>query len=575
MSQKKNKALRKQQKIQVAIPINVVDNNLGFFKKIKDNWKFLVVLCLGIIALYWNSLHGAFVSDDYASIPQNPLITNFSVGVGGLLVGISNWLIAVIFGTVNPFYYHLLSLLFYLLTCLVAFVLVSIIFNEIIAKYTLIIFAVLPVHVEAVTWISGKPYLFNAFFVLLSLTIFVLFLKTDNKKYLYYLLALLPLTFFAEKVRSTALLLLAFLYFISFETNYRKKISLSKFFIIFSLLLIFSGIILRSQIINRVQIVNSGYNFSGDVFYDPFFQYPTAIAKYLQLIFIPTDLTLYHTMFVLPIWLNWAILINYLILVVYFYFKDKRYFFVLAFIFVATAPSMAPIKVSWLVAERYVFLGSLGFCLLLALLLDSFKKNKTLLLSVFTIFLLLPYTVLTFLRNIDWQTNHNLWVKTVQTSPNSHNAWNNIGDDYDKLKQYDNAIKGFSQSTIVKPDYADAYHNRANIFYKTGRLDLAIDSYETALKYSPTLYQTHTSLVQIGLMMKDYKLAIDHAKKLIEIQNNNPTSYYIYGIVMLQTEQIDEAKNAMETALKIYPEYKQAKDVLVQLKQSTIPETQR
>jgi tetratricopeptide (TPR) repeat protein len=135
--------------------------------------------------------------------------------------------------------------------------------------------------------------------------------------------------------------------------------------------------------------------------------------------------------------------------------------------------------------------------------------------------MLVLYSARIFFRNIDWNTNHNLWVNTCQVSPNSHNAWNNIGDDYDKLAsaettndgkltQYYNAIKGFTQSTVIKPNYADAYHNRANIFFKIGRLDLARDSYETAIYYSPNLYQTYLSLTQIDLMQNNLQLAYQH-----------------------------------------------------------------
>ena len=96
-------------------------------------------------------------------------------------------------------------------------------------------------------------------------------------------------------------------------------------------------------------------------------------------------------------------------------------------------------------------------------------------------------------------------------SPNSHNAWNNIGDDYDKLaqkettdegkmKQYLNAIKGFGQSFFIKTNYADAYHNQANIYYRIGRMDLARQGYETALSYNPALEQTIKTLIQLDLM---------------------------------------------------------------------------
>ena len=60
---------------------------------------------------------------------------------------------------------------------------------------------------------------------------------------------------------------------------------------------------------SRVSVVNSGINESGSIFYPPTFQYPIAVTKYLQLILVPTDLTLYHTMYVLPGWLNWAVLL--------------------------------------------------------------------------------------------------------------------------------------------------------------------------------------------------------------------------------------------------------------------------
>jgi tetratricopeptide (TPR) repeat protein len=270
-------------------------------------------------------------------------------------------------------------------------------------------------------------------------------------------------------------------------------------------------------------------------------------------------------MYVLPTWLNWLILINYLALLVYFYLKDKKYFFALVFIFVAIAPSIAPIKVSWLVAERYMFLGSLGFCWFLGLLVnDHWKKLKyltpTLLLS-----LLVYYGARTYSRNIDWSTNHNLWVNTCQVSPNSHNAWNNIGDDYDKLKDYENAVKGFSQSVLVKPNYADAYHNRANIFFKTGRLDLARESYDTALRFSPTLFQTYLSLTQIDLNEGKFDLALNHASEAVKIQPNDSQANFVLGIVYAQIGKIEEAKKIMKQILTAYPDYKMARDALTQL----------
>jgi tetratricopeptide (TPR) repeat protein len=293
------------------------------------------------------------------------------------------------------------------------------------------------------------------------------------------------------------------------------------------------------------------------------------MAKYLQLLWFPIDLTLYHTMFVFPLWLNWSIFLSYLVMLVYFYFKNKKYFFALAFIFAASAPSMAPVKVSWLVAERYMFFGSLGFAVFLGLILIDLSKNLKLVPYAIFISLLVLFGLRTYFRNSDWSTNHDLWVNTCQVSPNSHNAWNNIGDDYDKLKMYENAVKGFTQSTIVKPNYADAYHNRANIFFKVGRLDLARESYLSALKFNPGLFQTYLSLTQVDLMDKKFDAAIADATAATQVDPGNPQSWYVLGVVLSQSGKIEDAKKTMEKVLQMAPNYKPAADALIQLRSGT------
>ncbi|MFA5532015.1 MAG: tetratricopeptide repeat protein [Candidatus Shapirobacteria bacterium] len=577
MSQKKLKRLKKQQKI-VEKEIFKEEVTLGVREIIKKNWKFLVLLLVGTFFLYLNSLRGDFVSDDYATIPNNPEIKSFSNGLSGWMGGVMNWFLAITLGVESPIHFHVFSLLIFLSILIVLFVFVNLILgNNLLAKVAVIIFAVLPIHVEGIAWIAGRPYLLNTFFVTFSLLFFVLYSRTEKKKYLYRFILLGVLAFLGERTRSLALPLLLILYWISFDHKLKEKLNLGKALLVFSGLFLVAVIFLWPQMLNRIDSVNSGVNISDSIFYNPFFQYPTAIAKYLQLLWAPVDLTLYHTMYIIPVWLNWSIFLLYLTLVVYFFFKDKKIFFALAFIFVAASPSMAPVKISWLVAERYMFLGSVGFVMFLSILWQKIN-NKNKVLSLIVLGLLVSfYGVRTFLRNIDWQTNHKLWVITCQVSPNSHNAWNNIGDDYDKLaqlettdkgkfNQYLNAVKGFTQSTIVKPNYADAFHNRANIFFKMGRLDLARDSYQTALNFNPALYQTYLSLIQIGLNEKRYDLVLNDLESLKKIQPNSVQVWYIEAVVDVQIGKIEEAKNILKAILAQYPDYSDAKNLLNQLK---------
>jgi tetratricopeptide (TPR) repeat protein len=563
MSQRKIKKLRALEKITVKVEDGEILKH-SIKDIVKNNWIFLAIISIGIIFLFLNALKGDFVSDDYATIINNGDIKSLRYFSGNLTpVVFMNFLIGNLFGIV-PLAYHIFSIFFYILTCWLAFIFLNFLTSEKISRIALIIFAVMPIHVEAVSWISGKPYLFLAFFIMFSTIVFIKFLEDGKYRYLLFGAISFLLAIMADLPRPFSLFFVIGLYLILVN----KKLYWQKIKTVWSYLIALIVVVLLVKLpyaADRVGVINSGYNQSDSVFYNPFFQYPTGIPKYLQLMFFPVDLTLYHTMYIFPLWLNWSIFLLFFALIAYFFFKYKLLFFSLMFFLVTLLPSMAPIKVSWLVAERYGYLPSLGIAFFMAIIINNiWNKNKYLAMGIIGCYCII-WSVRIYQRNIDWQTNHNLWVNTCQVSPNSHNAWNNIGDDYDKLKQYDYAVKGFTQSVLVKPNYADAYHNRANIFFKTGRLDLARESYETALRFSPSLFQTYLSLTQIDLYEKRGDLALAHASKAVEMQPNDPQAQYALGVVKAQIGQLEEAKIIFQSILSVYPDYAPAKSALIQI----------
>lgn len=558
------KKIRKQQalnKMETALPRTDV---LGIRQILKENWKFLLILLLGVVALYINSLWGDFVSDDYGSITQNPQIGNFWIMIKKTHWFL-NWFTYTLFGYESTFPYHLLSLIIYLVSIVLAYVLVEKIFKDKrLSRVTVSLFAVLPVHVETVSWISGRIYVILAIYIMVGLLFFMKMIETGKWIYGLGTVVVFLLAFMTDKPRPISLIFLIFLY-LFYKGKKIVTVDYGKLFLYGFMAIFVISLLVYPAVVSRVNTVNFGYRGDGSIFYSPFFQYPTGIAKYLQLLFLPVDITLYHTLYVLPAWLNWLIVVLFGLIMVWGWFKDRRYFFAIMFFFLTLAPSMAPVKVSWLVAERYIFLPSLGFCILMGLFLTDLHKSLRLVVPTLTIGLLVFYSITTLLRNKDWRTNHDLWVATVQMSPNSHNAWNNIGDDYDKLGDYTNAIKGFTQSTVYKPNYADAYHNRANIYFKTGYLQLARESYETALSYNPGLMQTYLSLTQIDLNEKKLDLALEHASKAVDLNPGNFQTRYVKGLVLSEIGELEEAKKELEVCISLNPGFKPAIELLAKL----------
>jgi len=577
MSQKKYRRLRaveKQKEVQKEEVITKIVSRESFLNIIKKNWLFLGILFIGVILLYLNAQRGHFVSDDYATISQNPMVTDVKDGFFHPVMflntmHISNWFVSTVFGTTNPLPHHVFSLILYLFFLVLAFSFIGKVFGMKLAYITSIIFALHPIHVEAVSWISGRVYVIIGIYLLLAFMSFINSFETGKIKYIIWMIVFFVAGYLNDWPRIFSLIPLVFLYLWYLGWNNKLVMNKVKKFIPYLIgLFIIFAILIIPHIKNRIGAVNGGYNFSDSIFYNPFFQYPTGIAKYLQLLWAPVDLTLYHTLYVFPAWFNWLIIFVFTWIIFYFIKRDKRIVFALMFFLVVLAPSMAPVKVSWLVAERYVFLASLGFCLFLAILVEDINIRVKNLGYILLVPILCFYCVRVFLRNIDWQTNHNLWVRTVQYSWNSHNAWNNIGDDYDKLGQMDNAIKGFGQSYVVKPNYADAYHNQANIFFKIKRYDLARQGYETAVGISSALFQSYISLTQVALYQGDLNGAWGYSNKLMEAQPNNPQSYYVSGMVLLQAGKEADAVNYFKKALEISPNYTPVIDVLKRMEEA-------
>ncbi len=103
-----------------------------------------------------------------------------------------------------------------------------------------------------------------------------------------------------------------------------------------------------------------------------------------------------------------------------------------------------------------------------------------------------------------------------------------------------------------------------------GRLDLARESYNTALTFNPGLYQTYLSLVQIDLSEKNYDLALKHAQTVVQVQPNDPQPIYVLAIVYAQMGNVNEAEKILINLLNQVPNYQPAKQALLQLKTSNV-----
>ncbi len=561
-------ARQKNQEKQISPLILRIDFN--FKKWFKQNWKILLFLTFLVFIVYFNSLNNEFVSDDIPAIKNNSQINQISYFWKQPYFNTSPKQIIIffthkIFG-LKPLFYRLPNILFHLGLVWLIYLLIGFFFKPPIPLFTASIFGVHPVLIESIVWISAGHYSLATFFALFSFLAYLIYFINIKKTKFYYFSILLFFLALLSNEKLVILPIILFLYefcFGNLKNNWRKLIP---FFILGGIWILF----LVSLVGGRISSLETAY-YQEPGLANPLIQIPVAISSYLELIFWPKNLTLYHSEMIFSqneYFLRLSIFILFLATITYFFKKNRRIFFWLLFFPIALLPTLTPLGISWIVAERYVYLGALGIFVLLALIIQKIgkiSKNQKVSYIVFAL-VLLCFSIRTITRNADWKNQDTLWLAAAKTSPSSPQNHNNLGDYYGRQGNLKRAVEEFKIAIQLNPNYGDAYHNLANTYQQMGETDKAIENYQTALSFNPNLWQSHQSLGTIYfIIQEEFELAKQEFEKAIKINPQNSNLFSNLGIIYLKLEKEEKAKESFSKVLQIDPQNERAKQELLLL----------
>lgn len=524
----------------------------------------LLLLAVLILAAYGNSLGNVFLSDDLAEIVQNPNIGNLGyiwTHPFGFIRLIFYWL-AYTFGGLNPVIFRSINILLHLGSVFLIYFLFARLYSKRMAVITAALFAVHPGIGEAVVWISGGTYPQYAFFFLLSFFLYLLG-KKEKKYYLFSIISYL-FAFMSHPQMPLALFLIFPLWEFSFgdlKKNWTKALPFFGLSILY-VLISFSVMPERETTLQSMHYQSGGID-------NPLIQIPAAISSYFELTLFPKTLTLYHSELAFgPV--NFAI--RALITLAFFagilfaLRKNKFIFFWASFFLIALSPTLTPLRMNWIVAERYLYLPILGLLAIIAFGIDKLSQKEKYRQTVYALLavILIIFSVRTFVRNIDWKNEDNLWIATGKTSPSSPNTHNNLGDVYGRAGNKLAALAEFQRAIEIKPNYGDAYHNLANTYMELGQPDKALENYANAIKFNPSLWQSYQNTAAIYFNAKQFDLALENLSKAATINPKNINLRVNIGIVYLAKGEKEKAKEIFTAILAVDPANQMARAGLVE-----------
>ena len=541
-------------------------------------------------AVYFNALFGDFVYDDKIQVVDNPWIRDirnipaiFSKSVWSFQPGriISNYyrpLMHVgymfnyhLFG-LKPWGFHLVNILFHCGVSVLVFLVIRILLTEhrdsVSPAYlsppfiAAMLFVSHPIHTEAVTWIAGLPDVSFTFFYLLSFYFYVRSKAILSGSYLFSVVCFAVAAFFKEPALTLPVILLAHDYALR-EERIRFPDYVKRYFPY--LIIVVGYLILRFHALGafapeKRHITLSAYQYVINGF--PLF------IQYLEKLLLPLNLNAFHvfhpisSLFEMKGALSFMATVVFVVLFAITFKKNRVAFLGLLFTTVPLLPVLyIPALGENTFTERYLYLPSVGYSILLAVLLSWAKEKFPYRAKGMTIIMLLIvglYTVGTVYRNSIWKDDFSLWSDTVRKSPDSAEVRNNFGFAYASKGQWDIAMAEYQAALRLKPYFVDAHNNVGTAFQAKGQLDMAIAEYQTALRLNPNFVEAYYNLGsayaakgQLDMAMAEYQTALRLKPDFAEGHNN-------LGIAYASKGQWDMAIAEYLTALRLKPDFPRA-----------------
>lgn len=503
-----------------------------------------------VVVSYYNALSGGFITDDYSLVVWNPNVKSweslFRIFTSGYWdaagctrglyrpLAILSFLIEHPLAGVNPFVYHLDNVLLHFLCSVLCYLVIKEIFNKKdVAVIAAVLFAVHPVHTEAVSWVSGRAELLSAFFALLSILVFI---KNRASKPYYILSIVLYFLGLLSKESAAVVPIILAAYILLFDAPERGRLKRAAYLVLPFMGVLLMFIVLKKVIIGSVGPQEWDQALYGVDAYHRALAMGVALFEYVRLSFLPFGLRADYffpppaSFLNIKVMFSAAMLVSALILSRKAAERSKLALFAATWFFVTLLPVSNIVPAGIVMSERALYMPSLGVCLLIggALSYAGSLPGRAAGRRLFTV---LPAAVIVVLFAAGVSERNKVW----------HNM-----DTF--IKAYVDVLdKGLKEN----PDYVPLYKQAARI-----RFRFCGDSPETrhaileAIKRVGPDFELHAMLAGLysNLDMPD--------KALIEIRQAIkmfPQNYYynFEAMLLLEMGNLKEAEDAVDEALRL------------------------
>ncbi len=207
------------------------------------------------------------------------------------------------------------------------------------------------------------------------------------------------------------------------------------------------------------------------------------------------------------------------------------------------------------VADHFQYLACVGpltlFAAGMTMALDSIAPGKVLLRPTISFLLLLTLGALSWRQCRDYRDIETLWRTTIARNPDCWMAYSNLGSFLSARGNVDEAIRDFRKALELWPNQSKDHNNLGKALVQKGRIAEAMDHFQTALRVSPEDPDTESNIGAASLQQGDADEAISHLRRAVEKWPRHAQGHINLGNALLQNREIDAAIAEYEKTLAL------------------------
>ncbi|MEI6555710.1 MAG: tetratricopeptide repeat protein [Paludibacter sp.] len=536
-------------------------------KTIPQNSNRLILILLAgalltTFAVYFKVLNFPFINswDDTDYVIRNHYIQSFSFeNITKLWTSffvanyqpITMMLYAVEYfaGNGSPQIFHGMNIVIHLINSYLVFVLIREISpkNSVVALITAAFFAIHPMHIESVAWVSELKDVLYSFFFLLGLIQYCRFIVNNQTKLLVYTFIFFLLSCLSKSAAVIFPLIMLLLdYYFLREFTMKTMLEKLPFFIVS---LIFGVVAIHSQkmaiqemapamtLLEHISIVSFSF------------------LSYIIKLFVPVNLAAIYTYpaevghSLLPIYYYISIPLVFGLLFFVWYSRrwDRTIIFGFMFFVISIILVLQFIPVgSATMADRYSYIPYIGLIFILAKAYENLVNSPKLIVykkqAIFILLLLFAgFTVVANERTKLWQNDGELFTDTINKYPNCPSAYINRGAYKGSKNDIPGAIEDQDRAISINPTLYIPYNNRGLYKQKIGDFKGALIDINKSIALKPNYYKAYFNRSMVYDALNNFPACMNDLNKVIELQNDFLPAYTNRGVTKCQLNNFDGA----------------------------------